>query len=619
MEVGTSDSFVRSILRNLSLTREHRHLDEPPGTTDPIDVVSTTLQEEKMVELLGDALSTNDSGVGSSESSWFNDSTASDSTDSTMLASSSFAESSSYSTPSVDNYTGISDLFVFDDLNDYINRLNYSVFVNLTAYDGGAGLNLSSVNCTSSIVTGGAGDVVRAGECGGTAGVDEKSNANSWWALILVIVPCLTLFGNVLVILAVVRERTLQTVTNYFIVSLAVADLLVAVLVMPFAVYVLVNGSWSLPGFVCDFYIAMDVTCSTSSIFNLVAISIDRYIAVTQPIKYAKHKNNRRVWLTILLVWAISAAIGSPIVLGLNNTPNRIPDQCLFYNTDFIIYSSLSSFYIPCIIMVFLYYNIFKALRNRAKRARASKKPNLGDIKPGSIIENIAHTRSCRFSAVAQAQLTGTPHVRKDSGYDGAASSTMIHEPLETNSSPSPNPRITSAPSSSTSSSPPPTRGPTSVSSQTKKNGNGSANKQELKRLRSAGSLLPLQLARTPSVLSSAGKKDRKNASAGSRFTIYKANKASKKKREKSSAKKERKATKTLAIVLGVFLICWVPFFTCNIMDAICTKLTKACQPGVTAFIVTSWLGYMNSFVNPVIYTVFNPEFRKAFRKLISV
>ncbi|KAG5314067.1 DRD2L protein, partial [Acromyrmex insinuator] len=416
----------------------------------------------------------------------------------------------------------------------------------------------------------------------------------------------------------------------------------------------------------------MDVTCSTSSIFNLVAISIDRYIAVTQPIKYAKHKNNRRVWLTILLVWAISAAIGSPIVLGLNNTPNRIPDQCLFYNTDFIIYSSLSSFYIPCIIMVFLYYNIFKALRNRARRARATKKPNLGDIKPGSIIENIAHTRrfaetalgaaalvapgieeptntasgsnededetpldpvvvisndkSTEFflatvveeaAAVAQAQLTGTPHVQRQdsSGYDVAASSTMIHEPLETNSSPSPNPRITSGPpSSSTSSSPPPTRGPTSVSSstQTKRNGNnGGANKQELKRLKSAGSSSRGRLAycRPPA----------KNASAGSRFTIYKANKASKKKREKSSAKKERKATKTLAIVLGVFLICWVPFFTCNIMDAICTKLTKACQPGVTAFIITSWLGYMNSFVNPVIYTVFNPEFRKAFRKLISI
>jgi len=93
-----------------------------------------------------------------------------------------------------------------------------------------------------------------------------------------------------------------------------------------------------------------------------------------------------------------------------------------------------------------------------------------------------------------------------------------------------------------------------SSATQTKKNGgsnNSGASKQELKRLKSAGSLLPLQLTRTSSVLSSAGKKDRKNASSGSRFTIYKANKASKKKREKSSAKKERKATKTLAIVLG--------------------------------------------------------------------
>lgn len=92
-----------------------------------------------------------------------------------------------------------------------------------------------------------------------------------------------------------------------------------------------------------------------------------RYIAVTQPIKYAKHKNSRRVCLTILLVWAISAAIGSPIVLGLNNTPDRLPDLCLFYNSDFIVYSSLSSFYIPCIIMVFLYWNIFKVSKRRKK------------------------------------------------------------------------------------------------------------------------------------------------------------------------------------------------------------------------------------------------------------
>ncbi|KAF7381842.1 hypothetical protein HZH68_015715 [Vespula germanica] len=169
-------------------------------------------------------------GVVVESTGWFDDTQ-------TPTTTASFASSSNGSSPSssstlVDNYTLISDLFVFDDLNDYINRLNYTAFANLTAYyDGGGSMNLSAtVNCTSSIVSG------NDTECDTSA---EKSNPSNWWALILVIVPCLTLFGNVLVILAVVREKALQTVTNYFIVSLAVADLLVAVLVMPFAVYVM--------------------------------------------------------------------------------------------------------------------------------------------------------------------------------------------------------------------------------------------------------------------------------------------------------------------------------------------------------------------------------------------
>ncbi|XP_033611256.1 dopamine D2-like receptor isoform X2 [Cryptotermes secundus] len=443
---------------------------------------------------------------------------------------------------------------------------------------------------------------------------------------------------------------------------------------------VVVNGTWGLPSFVCDFYIAMDVTCSTSSIFNLVAISIDRYIAVTQPIKYAKHKNNRRAWLTIALVWVISAAIGSPIVLGLNNTPNRLPDLCLFYNSDFIIYSSLSSFYIPCIIMVFLYYNIFKALRNRARKAKAARKPNLADIKPGSVIENIAQTRrlaettlgptlmapssgmeeerptntgsgsqeeeeevekdgerspgsddchiipndkSTEFilatvaeESVVVARLASPaaavpdPNGNNDSGY---AASNVEEIVLQAASSPS-SPRRR-----------PMTQQEDRQKSQVRRNGAAAVNDQQTNSPVQKGTTsvrtcteVELPEEETPSTGVTGSKKERKSTTS-SRFTIYKVNKASRKKREKSSAKKERKATKTLAIVLGVFLICWVPFFTCNILDAMCTKLSLDCSPGVTAFILTTWLGYMNSFVNPVIYTIFNPEFRKAFKKLMAL
>ncbi|XP_073982039.1 dopamine D2-like receptor [Rhodnius prolixus] len=478
-----------------------------------------------------------------------------------------------------------------------------------------------------------------------TGWLDEPNPPEkNYWALVLVLFPFLTLFGNVLVILAVYRERSLQSATNYFIVSLALADLLVAVLVMPFAVYVLVNGSWSLPPFVCDFYIAMDVTCSTSSIFNLVAISIDRYIAVTQPIKYAKHKNNRRIWLTIVLVWAISCAIGSPIVMGLNNTPDRLPDLCLFYNSDFIIYSSLSSFYIPCIIMVFLYYNIFKALRTRAKKARAARKPD-SELKPGIVIENVAQTRRLAETTLVASALLPAGSSVDDERPTNTGSGSQDEEDEGERSPGSEDCHVISNDKSTEfilATVAEEAQGTIGTKTGLKeRGGDPNGNNDSGYAASGGGDLLPHDTKgvkrngsaasegaprpRPPAVRTiseeepTGGSKKERKASAASRFTIYKVNKASRKKREKSSAKKERKATKTLAIVLGVFLVCWVPFFTCNIMDALCSKLGADCQPGVAAFILTTWLGYMNSFVNPVIYTIFNPEFRKAFNKLLSL
>lgn len=72
---------------------------------------------------------------------------------------------------------------------------------------------------------------------------DSVPTDRNYWTLLLLLFPVFTVFGNILVLMSVYKERSLQTVTNYFIVSLAVADLLLASIVMPFAVYYLVSIS----------------------------------------------------------------------------------------------------------------------------------------------------------------------------------------------------------------------------------------------------------------------------------------------------------------------------------------------------------------------------------------
>jgi len=69
-----------------------------------------------------------------------------------------------------------------------------------------------------------------------------------------------------------------------------------------------------------------------------------------------------------------------------------------------------------------------------------------------------------------------------------------------------------------------------------------------------------------------------------------------------------------------VFLLCWVPFFTINIVNAVCIRYDHkhaVCQIDPMLFSFFVWLGYMNSFLNPVIYTIFNMEFRRAFKKIL--
>ncbi|KAG5839124.1 hypothetical protein ANANG_G00201600 [Anguilla anguilla] len=187
--------------------------------------------------------------------------------------------------------------------------------------------------------------------------------------LLIIVIIC----GNLLVCLSVYTEKALKTTTNYFIVSLAVADLLLAVLVLPLFVYAEFQGGvWALSMFICDGLMTMDVMLCTASIFNLCAISIDRFIAVSIPLNYnRKHVDQRQV-LLLSATWISALAVASPVIFGINNVPQRDPSTCKLEDDNYVVYSSVCSFFIPCPIMLLLYCGMFRGLR-RWEEARKAK------------------------------------------------------------------------------------------------------------------------------------------------------------------------------------------------------------------------------------------------------
>ncbi|KAL7298827.1 hypothetical protein TKK_0008566 [Trichogramma kaykai] len=103
---------------------------------------------------------------------------------------------------------------------------------------------------------------------------------------VLAVVNVMVVVGNCLVIAAVYHSIKLRNVTNMFIVSLAVADLMVGVAVLPFSATWEVFKVWIFGDIWCSIWLAVDVWMCTASILNLCAISLDRYLAVTRPVNY---------------------------------------------------------------------------------------------------------------------------------------------------------------------------------------------------------------------------------------------------------------------------------------------------------------------------------------------
>ncbi|XP_053166735.1 D(1) dopamine receptor-like [Hemicordylus capensis] len=186
-----------------------------------------------------------------------------------------------------------------------------------------------------------------------------------------------TLVGNTLVCLAVIRFRHLRSkVTNWFVLSLAVSDLCVALLVMPWkAVTEVAGGLWLFGSRFCDTWVAFDIMCSTASILHLCIISLDRYWAITSPFRYERRMTQCLASAMIALAWTLSILISFiPVQLHWHKAKDwgppepRLPRCDTRLNRPYAIASSLISFYIPVAIMMGTYTRIYRIAQAQIRR-----------------------------------------------------------------------------------------------------------------------------------------------------------------------------------------------------------------------------------------------------------
>ncbi|XP_033503812.2 alpha-1A adrenergic receptor-like [Epinephelus lanceolatus] len=305
--------------------------------------------------------------------------------------------------------------------------------------------------------------------------------------------------GNILVILSVVCNRHLRIPTNYFIINLAIADLLLGTTVLPVSATLEVLDYWVFGRIFCDIWAAVDVLCCTASIMSLCVISIDRYIGVRYPLQYPMIVTEKRALLAMLGVWVLSIVISIGPLLGWKQPPSQDDTVCLITEEPFYaLFSSLGSFYIPTAVILAMYFRVYIVAKRTTKNLEAG--------------------------------------VMKERQEDSNELTLRIHCRNQNDLCPTP------------------------------KAGGGGAS--------AARSTLTVKLLK---------------------FS------------------REKKAAKTLGVVVGMFILCWLPFFLALPIGSFNSSL----RPPETFFKVIFWLGYFNSCLNPIIYPCYSREFKQAFIRIL--
>ncbi|XP_032881350.1 muscarinic acetylcholine receptor M3 [Amblyraja radiata] len=235
------------------------------------------------------------------------------------------------------------------------------------------------------------------------------------WQVILIafftgILSLVTIIGNILVMVAFKVNKQLKTVNNYFLLSLAFADVIIGVISMNLYTTYIIMDRWALGNVVCDLWLAIDYVASNASVMNLLVISFDRYLSITRPLTYRAKRTPKRAAIMIGLAWSVSFVLWAPAILfwqyfvGKRTVP---PNQCLiqFLSEPIITFgTAIAAFYLPVTIMTILYWRIYKETEKRTKEL-AALQASARDMEPMHLVRPAASsTRSCSSNELQRAK-----------------------------------------------------------------------------------------------------------------------------------------------------------------------------------------------------------------------
>ncbi|KAM7391471.1 hypothetical protein PAMP_022160 [Pampus punctatissimus] len=223
--------------------------------------------------------------------------------------------------------------------------------------------------------------------------------ASTVYIVLELLIAVFSVLGNVLVCWAVCLNSNLQSITNFFVVSLAVADIAVGVLAIPFAIVIST-------GFCSNFYGCLFIACfvlvlTQSSIFSLLAIAIDRYIAIKIPLRYNSLVTGQRARGIIAICWVLSIIIGLTPMMGWHKMAERANStcppglmKCLFEEVVVMEYMVYFNFFacvlIPLLLMLAIYLCIFMAARHQLRLVKAVN----GEKSPSTLQKEVQAAKS---------------------------------------------------------------------------------------------------------------------------------------------------------------------------------------------------------------------------------